>query len=76
MLKKVTYVPFWDEFQEKSGNTSHIYGLIVLGKGAIDNVEFGDFVCSLQRNLVCDLFSSEEIIQGCINNGLIKNKDD
>ena len=66
---------FRDEFQEQSGNLSHIHGLIALHKGNMNNKEFRELVCSLQRNAVCDLFLTDEI-QGYMDEGLFKNNDD
>ena len=51
VLKRVAQVFFRDEFQEKSGNLSHIHGLIAVQKGDMNNKDLRELVCLLQRNL-------------------------
>jgi hypothetical protein len=55
ILKKVVHAFFRDEYQELSGNVSHLHGLMGLKKDDMENEEFKRFVCDLQRNSVCDL---------------------
>ena len=51
-----------DEYQENSGNLSHIHGLIALKKKDLEsNKELRDHVCSLQRNEVCSLLPADEM---------------
>lgn len=58
-----------------SGNLSHLHGLVGLDRGDMCDEEFKSFVCSLQRNAICDLITSEEI-EGYINKGVLKGLDD
>ena len=74
-LRRVTHAFFRDEYQECSGNLCHIHGLLGLYKGDMDNEEFLDFVCSLQKNSVGDLVGADEV-QEFIDNGLFKNEAD
>ena len=75
ILGRVVPAFFRDEFQEESGNLSHIHGLIGLHKGDMNDEEFKNFVCSLQRSAVCDLISSSEI-KRYIDEGLLKDMKD
>ena len=74
-LGKVSIAFFRDEYQDCSGNLSHIHGLVGLDKGDMNDVEFRQFVCSLQVNCVGDLVKTEEI-QSFIDKGLFKNEND
>jgi hypothetical protein len=74
-LGKVSHAFFRDEYQECSGNLSHIHGLIGLDQGDMDNEEFQEFVCSLQRNCVGDLISSTEV-NDFIEKGLFRDEND
>ena len=65
-----------DEYQENSGNLSHIHGLIALKKKDLEsNEELRDHVCSLQRNDVCSLLPPDEM-QDFIAKGLFKDERD
>ena len=75
ILGRVVPAFFRDEFQEESGNLSHIHGLVGLFQEDRENDEFQEFVCSLQRSAVCDLITSDEIT-AYIEKGLLKNLDD
>ena len=75
ILKKVVHAFFRDEYQELSGNVSHLHGLMGLKKDDMENEEFKRFVCDLQRNSVCDLIPTDEI-QGMIDDGLLRDEDD
>ncbi len=74
-LGKVLPAFFRDEYQDDSGNLSHIHGLIGLLRADMENSEFKDFVCSLQRSAVCDLITTDEI-PDYIEKGLLKDFDD
>jgi hypothetical protein len=74
-LGKVTYAFFRDEYQECSGNLSHIHGLMRLERGDRTEEEFLEFVCSLQKNSVFEIISSRDV-QKLIEKGLLKNTDD
>ena len=75
ILKKVVHAFFRDEYQELCGNVSHLHGLMGLEKNDMENEEFKQFICDLQRNSVCDLVSTDEI-QGMIDDGLLRDEDD
>jgi len=74
-MGKVSHAFFRDEYQECSGNLCHIHGLIGFDRGNMDDEEFKEFVCSLQRNSVGDLVAADEV-QGFIDSGLFKNEHD
>lgn len=74
-LNRVSHAFFRDEYQESSANLSHIHGLIGLHRGDMDDVEFKEFVCSLQANSVGDIIASDEV-QEYIDNGLLSNVED
>ncbi len=75
ILGRVAHAFFRDEYQESSGNLSHIHGLLGLHRGEMDKKEFREFVCSLQRNSVCDLVSTSEI-NDFIAEGLFRDERD
>lgn len=75
MLKKVTHAFFRDEYQECSGNLSHIHGLVALDQGAMDDEAFREFVCSLQKNCVADIIKGDEI-ENYIDSGLLRDEQD
>ena len=75
ILGKVLPAFFRDEYQDDSGNLSHIHGLFGLLREDMDNSEFTEFVCSLQRSAVCDLITGDEI-PSYIEQGLLKDVDD
>jgi len=66
---------FRDEYQESSANVCHLHGLMSLSKKDMSNEEFKEFICSLQRNAVCDLILSHEI-EDYIEEGLLRDLDD
>ena len=67
---------FWrDEYQESSGNVSHIHGLIGMRKEDMANEEFRKKVMDLQRNSVLDLISASEV-GGMIERGLLDDVED
>ena len=61
ILGELAPVMFRDEFQEHSGNLSHIHGLAGLKKEDMDNDELRNHIYSLQKCAVCDLFPTAEI---------------
>lgn len=61
ILKKVKYGFFRDEYQESSGNLSHIHALIALCKADMKNEEFANFLGDLQRNSVGEIVPAYEI---------------
>ena len=63
---------FRDEYQESSANVCHIHGLASLCKKDLDNEQFKEFVCSLQRNAVCDLVLNTEV-DDYVREGLFKS---
>ncbi len=75
ILGKVLPAFFRDEYQEESGNLSHIHGLLGLFRRDMDVKEFRDFVCSLQRSAICDLITGDEV-KGYIEEGLLKDVQD
>ena len=74
-LGRVSIGFFRDEYQECSGNVSHIHGLIKLQKGDLSDQDFVDFLCSLQKNSVADLVSGEEVDE-YIEKGLFEDQRD
>ena len=66
---------FRDEYQESSGNLSHVHGLVGLDHTDMNNKEFLQFVCSLQKNCVADIVTAEEVKE-FINNGLFQKQND
>lgn len=58
-----------------AGNLCHIHGLIGLYRNDLDNEQFKEFVCHLQRSAVCDLILPEEI-PSLIEKGLLKDRND
>jgi len=75
LLKRAVEVFFRDEYQEKSGNLCHIHGLIAFCRGDMENEEFQQLVCDLQKNAVCDLFDPADIKE-YMNEGLFKDGSD
>ena len=75
LLKRAVEVFFRDEYQEKSGNLCHIHGLIALCRDDLENEEFQQLVCDLQKNAVCDLFDPADI-EEYMNEGLFKDESD
>ena len=75
ILGKVAHVFFRDEYQEKSGNLSHIHGLVALDQGDMENEEFKEFIYNLQKCSVGDLFPADEIDK-YIEDGLFKDEND
>ena len=77
ILKGTTHVFFRDEYQEKSGNLPHIHGLVALTKRDLENKEFLEFICELQKCAVCDLFSTDsEDMEKYIEDGLFESPED
>lgn len=74
-LGAVTHAFFRDEYQGNSGNLSHIHGLVRLSRGGRTEEQFLDFVCSLQKNSVCDMFSASDVNK-MIEKGLFKDRND
>ena len=74
-LKRVLHAFFRDEYQESSGNLSHVHGLVGLDHTDMNNKEFLQFVCSLQKNCVADIVTAEEVKE-FINNGLFQKQND
>lgn len=74
-MGKVSIAFFRDEYQDCSGNLSHIHGLIGLHKGTMNDLEFKQFVCSLQANCVGDIVKPDEI-NSFIDKGLFKDRND
>lgn len=66
---------FRDEYQEDSANVCHLHGLMSMDKEDMSNEDFQEFVCSLQRNAVCDLVLSDEVGE-YIEEGLLRDSDD
>lgn len=75
MLGKVTHAFFRDEYQECSGNLSHIHGLIALDRNGMDDDAFREFICSLQKNCVADIIKGDEI-DHYIKSGLLQGYHD
>ena len=74
-LKRVVLGFFRDEYQESSGNLSHIHALVGLDRSDMDNQEFTDFVCMLQKCCVVDIVQSHQI-DDYIEAGVLKDQDD
>ena len=74
-LGRVTHAFFRDEYQDCSGNLSHIHGLVGLFRGDMDDEEFSKFVCSLQANSVGDIVRGNEV-QDFVDKGLFKSEQD
>ncbi|KAL7539846.1 hypothetical protein ACHAXR_009663, partial [Thalassiosira sp. AJA248-18] len=72
---RVAHAFFRDEFQEKSGNLSHIHGLLALTKEDLDFDEFREHLESLQACGVCDLFPKSKI-DSYIDQGLFQSADE
>ena len=75
LLRKVIVGFFRDEYQESSGNLSHIHALVGLCRGAMDNDEFVEFVCMLQKNCIADIVPGNKIHQ-FMEKGLLSSKKD
>lgn len=52
---------FRDEYQESAANVCHLHGLASYSKEDLDNEQFKEWICSLQRSAVCDLVLTTEI---------------
>ena len=74
-LKKVSHAFFRDEYQECSGNLSHIHGLLGFHKEDMDDEEFLEFICALQANSVADIIPSSEV-DDFIDNSLLSDEQD
>lgn len=72
---KVSHAFFRDEYQDCSGNLSHIHGLFGLFRGDMNDAEFREFVCSLQANSVGDIIQGNEV-EDYISRGLLKDDTD
>lgn len=66
---------FRDEYQESTANVCHIHGLMSLCRDDLNHEEFKAFVCSLQRNAICDLILTDEIDK-YIEDGLLRDVAD
>ena len=63
---------FRDEYQEDSGNVSHIHGIVGLKNEDMDDETMKRTIYELQSSAVCDMLPAEKI-QDYMNKGLIKN---
>jgi len=53
---------FWrDEYQDCSGDICHIHGLVALDKEDLSNEEFLEFVCSLQKCNIVEIFKTNNV---------------
>ena len=75
VLGGVRHVFFRDEYQEESGNLPHIHGLVALMKRDMENAEFRELICELQKCSVGELFDTSKM-QEYIDMGIFENEED
>lgn len=75
MLPRAKYSLFRKEYQEDSGNLSHLHALLSFDRGARTNEEFMNFISELQKNSVVDLMDPD-LIEGFKQDGLVHDDRD
>ena len=75
MLPKAQYALFRKEYQEDSGNLSHLHALLSFDRGAYSNEDFMMFLSDLQKNSVVDLMDPQ-LRDEFIKSGLVRDYTD